>query len=204
MFRAFAITLPLMFCACAAAPTVPFQKLNDGHGYTIKELSGPTHLLVQTQLPPGVSSEFAKNYATRAIGEECAQRGFSYFDEGRADGQSVEGFCLSREGKLALAITFAKPELEQTPPRFVVEHLNEKSETNLKPGDEVLQIGTQPLGSIAQVKGLVHRAAAEGRTAMSLVIVREGKRMKVTEPLAELSGGVYRPFDLESLRARTQ
>ncbi len=182
---------------CTTAPK--FEKSNGSSGYTVKELTGKNHFEISLLLPSGTSQDALKKYGWRAIGEECANSGFDYFDISEKAPTKFVGFCYPTHERKGLAITFTAKGLQENPRRFVVESLNNKSSTRLKLDDEVLTIGGQKLESMGQLKSVVF-AATQKNNSVAISLFRNGKVLEVNEPVALINSGVLGKSDLEQLR----
>ncbi len=150
-------------------------------------------------LPSDTSKNTLKIYGWRAIGEECLSRGFEFFDISDESPIQFVGFCYSTNERKALAITFRKNELQQTPRKFIVEDLNNKSATNVRIKDELLAIGDQKLISMGQLKSVVF-GVTQKSNSIPVSLLRNGKLLEVNEPIALLKSGVLGKSDLENLR----
>lgn len=192
------IIVCLVAVSCASTP--PFQKRTDGFGYSVEQATTPTHFKITTNLPEDIAERERAFYVTRAIGEECSSKGYKYFDEGQESKQISYGFCYDKPGRKSLAVTFAKDGLNQTPQTFVIENLNQKSSTNLKVGDQILSIEGKPASSMASIKNTVYEAAQTSKKSLALETRREGKTLKIDEPLADMTGGVFDQEFLERAR----
>jgi hypothetical protein len=189
----------LLLSACASVPV--FQKQADsGVGYKIQDLDSTENFRATVQLPPETSEKFIRNYAFRAVGEECEVRGFQFFDVGQLNATSFEGFCYLDSTRKSLALTFEKGGLEESPQKFVIEELNSKSNTKLQIGDEVISISGKNPTSMAEIKSIVFDASSKKLAALPLKITRKGKELTVTEPMTDLKNGALGKPDLEALR----
>lgn len=191
--------IAIILSACASAPT--FKKTSYGvDGYSVQDLATKEHFQIIVKLPVGTDSKYFRNYGYRAVGEECLARGFEFFDVGELDTTVFEGFCFQDANRKALAISFQNNGLIQSPSRFVVDHLNNKTVTKLRPNDELLLIDDKPPVSMINLKSLVFVAAINNKNVLPLKIKRQGREIKVMEPIADLKNGVLEKKDLESLR----
>lgn len=191
--------IAIVLSACASSPT--FKKTSYGvDGYSVQDLATKDHFQVIVKLPEGTDSKYFRNYGYRAVGEECLARGFQFFDMGELDTTVFEGFCFPDANRKALAISFQNNGLIQSPSRFVVEHLNNKAVTKLRPNDELLLIDDKPPVSMINLKSLVFIAATNNKNALPLKIKRQGREIKVMEPIADLKNGALDQNDLKSLR----
>ena len=79
---------------CSSASKPPFQTLS-GHEYGYKVEDSPERWVfkVQSVLPPKIDEKYAVYYGYRAIGEECHERGFAYFDAGVNTPTELDGYC---------------------------------------------------------------------------------------------------------------
>lgn len=191
----------LFLSNCSTAPK--FEKSNGSSGYTLKELTGKNHFEISLLLPSDTSQDALKKYGWRAIGEECANRGFEYFDISDEAPNKYVGYCYPTNERKALAITFKANGLQENPIKFVVEDLNNKSSTMLKVADEVLTIGGQKLVSMGQLKSVVF-AATQKSNSMTVSLLRNGKSLEINEPVALFKSGVLGKSDLEQLRREIQ
>lgn len=195
----FIIIFSIILSACVSAPT--FKKTSYGvEGYSVQNLATQDHFQVIIKLPEGTNSKYFINYGYRAVGEECLVRGFEYFDVGELDKTVFEGFCFQNSTRKALAINFQNNGLIQSPARFVVEHLNNKTATQLMPNDEILLIEEKAPNSMANLKSLVFVATTNNKSVIPIKIKRQGREIKVIEPIADLKNGVFDKNDLKSLR----
>lgn len=178
-----------------------FHKNVDGReGYKIQDLSAKNNFRVALQLPSGTSERNIFIYGLRAAGEECAARGFQFFDFGELDRMNYEIFCFTDSIHQSLAITFDSKGLAESPRHFIIEFLNMKENTQLQADDEVLLIGGKKPESMANVKSIVFQAALNKQTTMPVKINRHGRELVVIEPLVDLKNGLEGPDDLKLLR----
>ena len=194
LVAALIVLSPLMLSACASSPT--FEKSsNGGNGYVVKDSRDQHVFDIDLLLPINVADSVRRDYGFRAVGEECAARGFQFFDVAEDLKQHFTGLCYATEAHKALGITFKKESLALTPPRFIVGDLNGKTASQLKVDDEVVSFDGQKLLSMGQVKIFVFNASLTS-AAVSLNLVRGGKPLKVNEPVAVFSSGLYTSKDL--------
>jgi S1-C subfamily serine protease len=113
-----------------------------------------------------------------------------------------EGFCFKENKRKALAITFEKEGLTASPSIFVVENLNQKSKTNLLIGDKVIKAEGRNVTSVSDLKILAFHYGQIGTVKINLEIIRQGKSLTLSEPLAELSNGAHGPDSLEALQKK--
>lgn len=186
---------------CATAPK--FEKSNGSTGYAVKELTGKNHIEISLLLPNNISAKTLAKYGARAIGEECAERGFDYFDISEEAVNKYVGFCYPTNEKKGLSIVFEAKGLKENTTKFVVEDLNKKSSTLLKIGDEVVAVGGQKPVTMGQLKFVVF-AATQKSNSILLSVVRNGKSLEVNEPVVLFSSGVLGKPDLEYLRREIQ
>jgi hypothetical protein len=186
---------------CSTSPK--FEKSNGSSGYTVKELTSKNHFEITLLLPSDTSKNTLKVYGWRAIGEECLNRGFEFFDISDEEPNKYVGFCYPTNERKALAITFKANGLQESPRKFVVEDLNSKSVTNIKIDDEVLAVAGQKLVSMGQLKSVVF-ASTQKSNSMSVSLLRNGKPLEINEPVALLKSGILGKADLENLRREIQ
>lgn len=197
--RYFILFIAMILAACASAPT--FKKTSYGvNGYSVQDLTTKDHFQIIVNLPEGTDGKYFRNYGYRAVGEECLVRGFKFFDVGELDTTVFEGFCFQDASRKALAVSFQNNGLIQSPSRFVVDHLNNKTFTKLRPNDELLLIDNKPPISMINLKSLVFIAASNNKNELLLKIKRQGREIKVMEPIADLKNGALDQKDLEALR----
>jgi len=190
----------LLLAGCASTQ-IPFQKGSDSPGYTVQEKS-PANLAIQTKLPADLEQKSIHRYVARAVGEECLERGFSYFDLTEPKNGAVEGFCFKENKRKAVGITFQAEPRKQNPELLIVEHLNNKTQTFLQPGDQILKAGNQNLNSVGDLKILAFQSGAQNKSEVQLELVRAGKKLQIKEPLVDMTEGAYGPQDLSALRKR--
>lgn len=140
----------ILLAACATKE-IPFQKEAGGVGYSVENKSAD-NFLVRTRLPAAVSAESALKYVGRAVAEECLQRGFSFFDMTAPSENLSEGFCFKENRRRALAISFKPEPLTSSPSTFVIDNLNGKSATKLKPNDQLVKINGENVESLPNLK----------------------------------------------------
>lgn len=191
------VATAFILTACATLPR--FQKSLDGsNGFTVQDLSTKDHFRVTVQVPPESSGKFIKDYGFRAVGEECLARGFHYFDVGEISLFSFEGFCFADAVRKSLAITFQPAGLLESPPRFIVGNLNNKTNSKLQVNDEIVFIDQERPNSMSQLKSIVF--AASNKKQLSMKIKRQNNEIAILEPIVELRDAAYGKNDLEALR----
>lgn len=194
----------LALSACASIQRPPFQKLESHEfGYRVENSVTPTEFKVTTVLPEKVDPKFAVFYASRAVAEECLNRGFSYFDIGVEGPHEVDGYCYASADHKGLGVEFGANGLELTPKRFVVSDLNGKTKTSLQKKDQILEIDGQPTTSIAQVKAIVAKAVDAGRAELDLKIKRgDDQELKIKEPIALFKNSSMGSQHLDLMRSK--
>ncbi len=193
----------LFISGCVSLPY--FQKsVNGSEGYTVQNLKLKNHILISFNVPRDTRADYLSKYAMRAVGEECFARGYRYFDFGEIENRTIQGFCYAGDVRSALAITFNTAALKKTPRKFIVEDLNSKSITQLKINDELLQIEGRNVTSVNQVKVAALEASENKKNTLRLKIKREGRELKVVEPIADFKGGQMGKEDLDMLRRDVQ
>lgn len=190
-----------LLTACATTPQ--FQKKSSDFGYSTTDLSSKTHFRVTVDLPEETSRETKSGYAFRAIGEECASRGYQHFDYSTESESTFIGFCYATPEKKALGVVFATVDENSTDKKFVVESFSNKPSTQLKVGDQVTDIANQKLTSLGQLKSIVATADPKANS-LKIKIVRDGKTSEVTEPLVLLKGALAGPAELENIRKKVR
>lgn len=195
------IMLALLGLSGCASKQIPFQKADTGFGYSV-ETKGVGNFLVKTNLPSELEQKSVEQYTARAVGEECLQQGFQYFDFTSPTKGVAEGFCFKENKRKALAVTFEAAGLIAIPPSFAVENLNQKSKTNLLVGDKLVKADDRVITSVSELKSLAFQHEQKGIASMNLEVLRQGKILKFTEPLADMVNGAHDFETLESLRKR--
>lgn len=194
------ILIALLFVLSACASTqVPFQKVENGVGYSV-EAKGQDHFLIKTKLPTDLEPKSVVRYVARAVGEECLKNGFQYFDYTSPKDGASEGFCFKENKRMALGITFERVGLEAVPPSFVIEDLNQKTNTKLLVGDKLLKVEGREIASVSELKSLAFQYGKKGTANVQVEVLRQGKALTLSEPLSVLSNASYGPSDLEALR----
>ncbi len=198
--KAIAIFIIMFIVAgCSTTRTPVFQK-SDGHlGYEVQESDVKSRMTISLQMRDEVEPSYKAHYALRAIGEECAARGFNFFDQAEEDENHYNGYCYKTEARRALAIKFTDEGLRLKPRKFMVEHLNSKSQTALVVGDEILKFDDKEMRSMAELKEYIFRLDPKEKL-MSLSILRKGQPMTFDEPLAELKNSLGDEALLRTLR----
>lgn len=190
----------LVLTGCASNQ-VPFQKSDTGIGYSVEE-KGSGNFLIKAALPIDFEQKSVERYVARAVGEECLRQGFQYFDYTSPMNGISEGFCFKENKRKALAVTFEKEGLAAAPPSFVVENLNQKSKTNLLVGDKIIKAEGRDVTSVSDLKRLAFHYGQKGTLSINLEIIRQGKALTFSEPLADLSNGSHGPDSLEALQKK--
>jgi len=191
------MALFLLLSACATS--VPFKKNGTELGYKIKDGALKDTFTVQLTLNTTPDEKTLAKYMAKAVGEECSERGFEYFDY--TDMQlNAEGFCYKGNVKKSLAVTFNKEGLDKTPQEFVISDLNNKSKTNFKLGDVITKISGKNATTLAALRSQTLYAGISGKTSLPIEIKRDGKTLKFEEPIALFTGASFGPQDLLSLR----
>jgi len=194
------ILIALMFIVIGCASPIPFQKMNNGIGYEI-EPKGPETFAVKMSLPDSArANQYLDLYAAAAIGEECKKRGYEYFDHALVSSSLSEGFCYKENRKRALAISFARKNLELQPAEFVVEDLNSKSKTALKLNDKITKFDGKVVQSMGEIKSMVFSIDKKNVSSIKLELIRDGKVITVDEPLADFPGSLSDPKSLVAYR----
>ncbi|WP_413612363.1 PDZ domain-containing protein [Bdellovibrio sp. HCB-110] len=188
-----------LFLSCASRP--PFQeKDSNGIGYEVKDIQSPSNFQTSATLPASTNNNYLTKYAWRSVGEVCAQRGFNFFDFSSPETTSTRenkvlvntiGYCFKESTRRGLGITFkpSKVGLE-------VEHLNNKQNSSLKVKDIVLEIQGKKVATTTDVKQVVYINTA--KSSVDMAVIRDGKNIKIVEPISVLAGF---NFDHEYLKA---
>ncbi len=192
----YGIFIVLMGCA---SQEVPFQKLNNGIGYTVEQKS-KNNLIIKANIPPSILTRTKTRYFARAVGEECLKLGFAYFDYTEPVDSASEGFCFPNNKRIAFAIKFKMDKLDSVPPEFIVEYLNQKAKTFLQINDKIIKINDIEPHSIAELKKYAFSLGEKNIQSVKIELLRNGKTLHIEEPMAVLSSGSYGPEDLQSLR----
>jgi hypothetical protein len=191
------MALFLLLSACATS--VPFKKNGAEFGYKIKDGAMKETFEVQLSLNTTPDENTIAKYMAKAVGEECSERGFEYFDY--TDMQmTAEGFCYKDNVKKSLAVTFKKEGLDKTPQEFIISDLNSKSKTFFKLGDIITKISGKSATTLAALRSQTMHAGLSGKTSLPVEIKRDGKTLKFEEPIALFTGASFGPKDLLSLR----
>ena len=185
----------IAFSSCASIPS--FQE-NPAEGYTVTDAKLPAMFTVEVRLAATESENFKTNYAVRAVGETCLKRGFDYFNFAAAGGNSWQGYCSKTSANRSLGLTLTVPKKEGE--KFIVEHLNNKSRTQVQIGDALLKVNGAPITSMAVLKNEVFASVEAKKNSMQLEIERAGKIMSVDEPIADVANASMGPADLEAVR----
>ena len=186
----------LLLAACSSVSK--FQK-SETAGYSIVDTDRKDHFQVLLNLPDENYTHFLNGYARRAIGEECAQRGFSYFDIAYSGAKNFDGFCYPTSTTKALAIRF-KEHLAVGADVFEIEKLLNKQASQLQENDRVLEVEGKKVKSVAQIKIEAFKLASLKKPAQ-IKILRAGKELTVTEPIADLANGAQTPEALKQLQS---
>lgn len=196
LLAAFAIGL----ASCATAPK--FQKSEaGGEGYSVREIDGHDHLMVDLNLPGGEPVEFYRNYGRVAVGDECKARGFSFFNVAALATSRYEGFCATTMPKF-LGITYKEAGLAQQPIVCEVESVVAKPKSFIIPGDKVLEMDGIKLvnrGDFLRASFLANKA---GKSTENLKIERASKVLSVDEPMVSGQQTYFDSYFLEGIRAR--
>jgi hypothetical protein len=197
----FFLGILVVFGMSGCTTTPIFQKSSgDYDGYSVQETNRKDHFRITIKVPSESSEKFRAAYGMRAVGEECLNRGFQYFDFTDLVSSAVDGFCFTSPNRRALGVTFESAGLKQTPQRFIVEDLNSKTSTLLKTNDEVITIGSESVTSMSQIKSIVFAGSDDSKNILPLKIKRQGVVSTVNEPLANLKNGNLGQSELESFR----
>lgn len=183
---------------CTTLPQ--FQKVTNGNGYMIKDLSGKNHFEVSLLFDANFPTGMTKKYGWRAVGEECLSRGFHYFSFSDDSALNFQGFCYTENVFTGLGVTFEGNGLKKLPAEFLVESVNNKKPTFLKLGDRLVSVEKSKLTSMSSLRALMI-ALPTDKTTVTVEFEREGKFQKAVEPLVNLRGGLLGKSDLEDLRA---
>lgn len=187
----------VLLAGCATTPS--FQKSDGRLGYEVQETDKKSRIRVSLLIRDEVENEFKWLYAMRAVGEECSARGFQYFDHAEYDENNYAGYCYKSAIKKSLGLTFETKGLRKKPSQFVIESLNNKSQTALDVGDEILLFDDKAMNSIAELKDYIFNLSPQEQL-LRLVIKRKGAKMSFDEPLAELQNGLGDKEQLNWLR----
>ena len=191
----------LFFLVGCASNLVSFQKADQGFGYSIENKS-TGNFLIKLNLPPQMESKGVTFYTARAVGEECLQQGFEYFDYTAPSNGLSEGFCFKENKRKSLAMTFNMDAFKAVPPKLIIENLNQKSKTYLLVGDQITKAEGRAVQSVSDLKTLSYHYGQKGIMNVELELIRQGKVLKITEPLADLSNGTSGPNELMNLRKK--
>ena len=194
----------LFLSGCASLEKPPFQKLESHtYGYQVESASATSPMLtVKTILPEKYEPKLAITYASRAVAEECLTRGYEYFDTGVRGPHEVDGYCYKSADHKALGIEFTEGGLDQRPQHFIIDNLNGKTKTELKPKDELIELQGQPVESMAQIKAAVAAAVAGNQKTVDLSIKRDDQRLKVKEPIALFKNSSMSSVQLDLMRSK--
>ena len=80
--------------------------------------------------------------------------------------------------------------------------MNQKSKTFLLVGDRVVKAEGKNVTSVSDLKSLAFHEGQKNTVTMTLEIIRQGKVLTVSEPLADLTGGTFGPEDLLALKQK--
>lgn len=180
---------------CVSAPV--YQELKDGVGYKVSSAGAKDRLYVDVKLPQGTPENFEVQYALRAIGEECAKRGYAYFHQAYLPNAKYIGFCETSADRQALGVN-----LRDVNSTVVIEDLNGKKGTTLQQGDRITKINGVKSDSVADVK--VQVANARAQKYIDMIVQRSGREVTVREPVAILELGNLGEKDLEEIRRRVK
>ena len=178
------------------ASAVDFQKLDTAVGYSIENKKNADNFLIKPRFPENIETREIMLYLVKAAGEECLTRGFKFFDFTNPQDGVAEGFCFSENIRKAFAIKFEDAPLKELPPRFIVEDLMGKTLSKLQVKDQVLAVDGKKISSVSELKSLAFATGKTKKAEFKLEIKRDGKDLKITEPLAELKNGAFGPDDL--------
>jgi hypothetical protein len=192
------MTLILALIGCASQQ-VPFQKSNNSVGYSVEE-KNTDNFIIKSQLPADSDPKWIYKYIGRAVGEECLQKGFDFFDYTEPQNGVSEGFCFKENKRKALAVTFVPAGLDSTPTEFVGENLNQKSNTSLQVGDKFVKVEGKKIESVSELKSLAFSNRNKKGLNVKIELVRADKNLTINEPLADMTGGCYDQESLASLR----
>lgn len=184
----------LAFAGCASNQ-VPFQKNDGGVGYSV-ETKGSANFFIKTNLPSDFEQNSIKRYVARAVGEECLQQGFKYFDYTAPMNGISEGFCFKENKRKALAVTFEEEGLTELPPKFVIKSLNQKTNSKLLIGDKITKVEGREVTSVSELKSLAFQFGQKDMANTSVEVIRNGKDLIFSEPLADLSFSAFGPDSL--------
>src|SRR5689334_1368880 len=96
----FSAIFSLALAACAS-PTVKAPL-----DYQVSEGRGPDNFKVTRAHSQEISADKLRTELVVVVGNECARRGFKYFDVADFENGSAEGFCFQNDTRKALAVSF--------------------------------------------------------------------------------------------------
>ena len=111
-------------------------------------------------LPGKTAVKTMPDYGLRAAGEECLHRGFQYFDGVEIRPNSFEGFCFNSATRKSLAFSFLTAELKESHSHFIVENLNNKTNSQILKADEITSIDGMNIDSSLLRKFCIHSISA--------------------------------------------
>lgn len=196
----------LAFASLAGCATSSgFRKSESGEGYSMKDGLTKDQFQIKVNLASGNNSKYVGLYMLRAIGEECAVRGYSHFYYADVDDTTVDGYCFRSPARKSLGITFDTAETNN-PATLKVLETTHKPSTSLQVGDIVTKANGKSIGSFAALKNEIFNVTKNNQKQISLEYLREGQLKATKETFVELDEGLkgtnFGPEDLEELRSR--
>ena len=198
------IRLPLLTLlalhSCSSSPAFRRSVGPEDEGYVVKESDLKTVFDVVGRLPKGMDQRSADDYLIRAAGEECAQRGFPYWDIGRLSARSLRAFCLPANRKMSLGVMVDQKAAAAEKPELRIEDILANSYSPMRPRDHVKKIGGKEVETIGEFKEQIFRLSAEGRKSVTVLVERSGIALSLEAPFTEQKEGVFTPEMIGNLR----
>jgi hypothetical protein len=192
------LPLILLLSSCATRP--PFQKLDNGTGYSVKETPIPEILELHYLLPSDTKEEYRLNYLARAAGEECAARHFPYFDFGIMQDGYARAFCSSQDKAANLGATFGMIAAPHGEPELRVAETQIGKHSQLNSWDVIRKIGDRDVHSLGELKEALYLLGRKGETETSLHVERSEIPLLLENKIFMDSGKLMTPVKLQALR----
>lgn len=194
------IALLVSFTACSSSPAFRRAVGPEDEGYSVHESDLKEVFDVSARLPARTDQRSVDDYLIRAAGEECAARGYPYWDIGKLTPRSLRAFCMPGNKKMSLGVQVDQKAAAAEKPELRIEDILANSYSPMRPRDHVKKIGGKDVETIGEFKDQIFRLAAEKRKSVTVLVERSGIALSLEAPFTEQKEGVFTPQMLENVR----
>lgn len=172
-----------LLTSCAATKVEEQAELNSKYDVKISNTTGPVFKVHLIPRFSNLKPEFQSCFSNWIISEECLKRDYSFYDFGQVDALMVTGFCYKENSKFGLGASFYLDKIDNKPPRFIVESMENKNPTFIKVNDQFMKFNGEVITSMMDIKLKIYNAQEEGRKNIKISLIRGKKLIEVEEPI---------------------